>query len=306
VTGDRQQVLIGVPAWRATQFLAETVRTILAQTYPNFVVLISIDGNDRATYEVCASFESDPRVKVVLQPKRLGWVRNTAFLHRAAIDLGADYCCIQPHDDLMEPQYVQALVEAMQERPAAAVVYTDIGVFGLAGGVAHQDSVTGPALLRLEDMIRRHYSAVAYRGLTRVSALSQVAPMSGNTALDFAADTIWMTRLATVGELIRLPQVLYRKRIHTDNTHLKWNRWGTTQKLAAWKEHCLGMLREALAVAPDTESAQHLLTLSRERFLQTGAKISPFGPIMENLRHVERKRLAAAFERDAAGMIARA
>ena len=277
---DRETVLVGVPAWRATEFLIDTVQAVLAQTFPNFVVLVSIDGNDAATFEACSLFARDPRVKIVLQPKRLGWVRNTAFLHHAAIDLGTSYCCIQPHDDLIHPRYLAALVEAMRERPSAAVTYTDIAAFGLASGFACQDSVAGPALQRVETIIRQHYSAVAYRGLTRVSALSQVAPMSGNAMSDFAADTIWMTRLATVGELIRVPQLLYRKRIHPHNTHLKWNRWGKAQKIAAWKEHCLGMLREAVAIELEEQAALQLLALSRERLLQTGPKISPFGAVI--------------------------
>jgi transposase len=117
-------------------------------------------------------------------------------------------------------------------------------------------------------LLNDHFNAVAFRGLTRVSALRAVEPMSGNPFEDFAADTVWMTRLATVGELVRVPYPLYRKRYHRGNTHKKWSVWPQNRQVAAWMRHCLDMLAETLKVASDPAAKTMLVATARDRLLR--------------------------------------
>jgi hypothetical protein len=122
-------------------------------------------------------------------------------------------------------------------------------------------------------LLRHHFGAVAYRGLTRTAVLKAVRPISGNPYFDFAADTVWMTRLAAAGELVRLPQVLYRKRLHPGSTHRQWFSWSRAQRTAAWTDHCLRMLAEAFAAVPDLASRVTLVDAARDRLAQMGRHI---------------------------------
>src|SRR5207247_2207458 len=127
------------------------------------------------------------------------------------------YACLQPHDDIMEETYLSSLLAVAEAAPQAAVVYSDIRAFGDGDNLIHQPSVIGSPLARLATLLIDHFNAVAFRGLTRVSALRAVEPISGNPFDDFAADTVWMARLATVGDLICVPRSLYRKRYPAGN-----------------------------------------------------------------------------------------
>jgi len=59
-------VSVLIPAYKAQAYLEETVRSVLAQTWPRIVIAIVDDGSPDGIYEVARPLES-PRLKVVRQ-----------------------------------------------------------------------------------------------------------------------------------------------------------------------------------------------------------------------------------------------
>jgi glycosyltransferase involved in cell wall biosynthesis len=289
-------VIVGVPVWRGATFVGETLRSILAQDGATFRVVISVDGADEASAAACEPFLADARVKLVVQSSRLGWVRNSAAVLGAAAAEGADYACIQPQDDIMEEDYLSSLVAVAEAAPHAAAVYSDIRAFGDKDFLLHQPSVIGSPLARLATLLIDHFNAIAFRGLTRMSALRAVEPISGNPSDDFAADTVWMARLATVGDLICVPRPLYRKRYHSGNTHGEWDCWPRERQIAAWTRHCLDMLAEALKTAKDAAARNLLVEASRVRLFRTGGTLMTFHNVMSALTAEERARVLLEFD----------
>jgi GT2 family glycosyltransferase len=255
-----------------------------------------VDGADETSAACCELFLRDPRVRLIIQPSHLGWVRNTAAVLEVAASEAAGYICIQPHDDIMEENYLSTLLGVAEASPQAAVVYTDIQAFGDLDIRIHQPSVTGAPLDRLATLLTHHFNAVAFRGLTRISALRAVEPISGNAFDDFAADTVWMTRLATVGELVCVAHPLYRKRYHPGNTHFAWNRWPRERQIAAWTRHCLDMLTEALKVAENGAQRNGLVEAARIRLFQSGDKPMMFHGVISTLSPKERAAIVSEFD----------
>ena len=291
---------VGIPVWRGgTTYVAETLRSVLNQRGIHFKVIVSIDGADPGSERVCQSFASDPRVQIVVQPRRLGWVKNTAAVLSAALE-GAEFVCVLPHDDWIEPDYLSTLLDTARKCSHASVVYSDLNAFGTMHGVTSQDSVTGTPIARQLALLRHHYNAVAYRGLVRAFALRSLPPMSGNDCADFACDTIWMARLARAGELVRVPEVLYHKRYAPTTTHAAWTNWPLEQKVAAWVQHCLDMLAEALTVARDVEDRQLLIEAARCRLMLSNTDLGPYSAEIKAMLSRQRWRMQAVFETDAA------
>ena len=289
-------VVVGVPVWRSAAFVDETLRSVLAQDGVALRVIISVDGADEASAAACEPFLRDPRVKLMVQPSRLGWVGNCATVLGAAAAETADYACLQPHDDIMDNTYLASLLAVAEATPKAAVVYSDIRGFGNLDMLIHQPSVVGSPVARMATLLTHHFNAVAFRGLTRVSALRAVKPISGNPFDDFAADTIWMARLASVGDLVCVPRSLYRKRYHGGNTHGAWEHWPRDRQIAAWMAHCLGMLVEAMTLATDAASRNVLVEAARVRLLQSGGTPMIFHRVLAALAPKERERLLSEFD----------
>jgi len=288
---------VGVPVWRGAAFVAETLESVLNQRGVRFKLFISIDGADADSERACLPFASDPRVRIVVQPGRLGWVKNTAAVLAGAGEQ-ADFVCVQPHDDWVEADYLATLLDAARDHPQAAVVFSDLSVFGTHEGVLSQESVTGTPIERQSVLLTRHFGAVAYRGLNRTSALKTVPPISGNKFGDFACDTVWMARLARAGDLIRVPQAIYHKRYLPGSTHAEWANWHKWQKGAAWIQHCLDMLAEALPVAASIEERRLLIEAARGRLWARHLHINYWG--IRDLPRTKRWGLRLAFEAGAA------
>jgi len=61
----------------AALLLPRLLDCILKQTYSNLDVLVSVDGPDPASVDACRPFLGDARVRMEVQPARLGWAGNT-------------------------------------------------------------------------------------------------------------------------------------------------------------------------------------------------------------------------------------
>jgi GT2 family glycosyltransferase len=298
----RAKINVGIPVWNAASFVGETLDSVLKQRDASFTIFISIDGSDLVSAKACRPFLADSRVRMTIQKQRLGWVRNSAAVLAAALADEADYACIQPHDDVLDEDYLAELLVAAESNPAAAVVYSDLLTFGYTGPecIISQPSVIGSSQERGLALLSEHYNAVAYRGLIRGSMLRKVPLISGNPFNNFAADTVWMARLARVGDLVRVPRVLYRKRYHAGNTHTRWSRWRTGYKIGAWTRHCLDMLAETLAGAPDPASRRLLHAAARERLAPETAAVGPYQALLLSMSPTRKKRMIRRFEMAAA------
>ena len=249
---------LAVPAWRSAEFIAETLDSALAQRRMEVVVTIGVDGPDAATVAACEPYLADPRVRLIVRPKRLGWGGNTAATLAETVARGVDYAAILPHDDILKRGYLAALLAAHQAHPGAAIVYSDIRMFGTRNRRLSKPSVCGPPVARLEEMLLRHFNAIPFRGLMPRRVLRKALPMAGNDFDDFAADVVWLARLARFGDLIRVPRPLYRKRAHPGSTYTLWLQSPREEQLRARLAHCRHMAAEAFAVASDELEWQRL------------------------------------------------
>ena len=208
-----------IPAWNATDFLAETLAACAAQDVPGLRILVSVDGADRATAAACEPFLADPRFACVVQDRRLGWVGNTNALIAA---VATEHFAIMPHDDLPAPDWLAALHEVLDAHPRAVCAYADLEGFGTQEITFAQPEITGGPIARRLETLLQHYACVPYRGLFRLPDPARRPFLPTGLPGDIAADTAWLMELACQGELRRVPRVLVRKRYHPANTHGGW------------------------------------------------------------------------------------
>ncbi len=238
-------VTVGVPVYRGTAFITETLRSIQQQTHQNLRVIISMDGPDPDSEQLCRGFLSDARFELVVQPERLGWVGNVNWLMAQA---ATPFWYLNPQDDLVDPRYVETLLDEAQRMPEAAVIYSDIAAFGTLNPTITQSSITGSPFARQFTLLHEHHSAVAFRGLTRIQALLLSGPIRANEIESFSSDTTWMAAMARWGDLQRVPMALYHKRYHPNNEHVSWLAWPPEKLRKAWMVHCVNMLEQAMLV----------------------------------------------------------
>ena len=118
-------VSVIVPAYRVERFVAETLRSVQAQTMRDWECLIVDDGSDDETAGVVAGFvAADSRMRLVRQANLgLSEARNTGL--RCATP-GVPYVAFLDSDDLWCEDALERLVEALESDPNA------VGAFGYA------------------------------------------------------------------------------------------------------------------------------------------------------------------------------
>jgi teichuronic acid biosynthesis glycosyltransferase TuaG len=95
-----QTALISIimPVYNAGKYIKEAIRSVTAQTYNNWELLIVNDGSTDASEEIIQSF-SDPRIKYFSQPnKGVSAARNLALKNMK----GAFFCFLDADDVLPE------------------------------------------------------------------------------------------------------------------------------------------------------------------------------------------------------------
>jgi glycosyltransferase involved in cell wall biosynthesis len=243
---DDQRVTACVPAYRSGAFIQRTLDSLAAQTYASLDVVVSDDCSDDDTGARCAAMASrDSRFKVVRQTQRLGWVGNVNFL-LAQVD--SPFVFIMPHDDWLEPTYVERLVAGLIASPGAVLAYADSEEWRLNQG----DSITCFPASPLGDtpqrrgarFIRFEYGCwLPYRGLIRTAVLKRVGGLRRHRRGEVYADIDWLLALALEGAFVRQPEVLYHKEYQQTSLTYQWILDHRAMLAALWA--CMGRVSES-------------------------------------------------------------
>ena len=70
------RVSVVVPAFQNAPFIRATVASVLAQTYPDFELVIADHGSSDGTWEILQELAADPRVRLLRTSAGGGAVRN--------------------------------------------------------------------------------------------------------------------------------------------------------------------------------------------------------------------------------------
>lgn len=112
-------VSIIMPSYNTGRFLAESIRSVLAQTYDNWELIVVDDCSTDDTDAVVAGF-TDPRIRYFKNEKNSGAAQSR---NRALREAKGRWIAFLDSDDLWEPEKLALQVEFM-ERGGYAFSYT--------------------------------------------------------------------------------------------------------------------------------------------------------------------------------------
>ncbi|MGE0132674.1 MAG: glycosyltransferase family 2 protein [Blastocatellales bacterium] len=119
----KPKVSVVIPAYNAEKYLAETVRSVLDQTYGDYEVIVVDDGSSDGTLEVAKSFQS--RIQVFAKPNGgPASARNLAIKNSRG-----DYIAFLDSDDLWMNDKLGQQVALLEENPAVGLVYGEALMF---------------------------------------------------------------------------------------------------------------------------------------------------------------------------------
>ncbi len=112
------RVSVCVPAYRAERFLADTIESVLAQSFEDWEMVVLDNASPDRTGEIARSYD-DPRIRVERNPETIPLAENW----RAVVDRArAPYLKVLCADDVIGPDCLAREVEVLDRRPEVAIV----------------------------------------------------------------------------------------------------------------------------------------------------------------------------------------
>ncbi|GJD51501.1 Undecaprenyl-phosphate 4-deoxy-4-formamido-L-arabinose transferase [Methylobacterium crusticola] len=204
------KVSVAMPVFNGGDYFALALDSVLAQTYPNFEILVVDDGSadpDEVARIVAAA--DSPRIRLFRQPNGgVASAMNTAVRH-----MEGDFLCWLSHDDLYEPHKLasQVAFHAALGCPDAALCsgYRIIG----PGGEVIQEVALDPGPPRRAPLLTLMMGYInGCTVLIPARILRGCGPF--DTRLRYTQDYDMWNRIAQATDFFLQPERLVRYRVH--------------------------------------------------------------------------------------------
>jgi glycosyltransferase involved in cell wall biosynthesis len=130
-------ISVVIPACNQARFVAEAVRSALAQTHPDVEVIVVNDGSTDQTAAVLSEFATHPQVRILTQASAgLPAARN-----RGLSRSGGQFVCFMDADDYLERDHLERLAAPLLRDAAVGFSYCDVQQIDEHGAPAGDYSV---------------------------------------------------------------------------------------------------------------------------------------------------------------------
>ena len=199
---------IVIPVYNAADYVAETVRSALADPQVSEVVVVD-DGSTDATAKVLASLVpgSQSRLRVVQQTNSGPGAARNAGLRLAT----TKYVGFVDADDMLLPGWGAAVVRAL--RAGAAIAVTDAEVIDPSGAVVarYYDECVFPAGNQQEAILRSNF-LLSTAAVDRALALAAGGFDERRSRIGVEDWDLWMRIILQGGHVSFVPRILSRYR----------------------------------------------------------------------------------------------
>lgn len=250
------RLTFGIPVYNGEKYLPEALRSVQEQDVEDLEILVSDNGSDDATQEICEeAAAADPRVRYLRYPTN----RGGAWNYRNVVDRArSPLFSWQAADDVKLPGFARRCIEALDDAgprtpfacPRTQLIGADGAVFedlqdedlGLGAPTPHE---------RVHNLYVSQASHVMY-GVVRMNALRSsrgLKPMVGD-------DMVLLTELLLQGPMALVDERLFHQRRHSEQfsqqgeNQVKWHAPDGNVRFAFPQTRLDLELYRAVAIAP--------------------------------------------------------
>ncbi len=203
-------VSVVIGTYNGAHFLKEQLRSVLTQTYTHLEILTIDDGSTDGTVDMLREYAAlDPRIRVVVNERNLGFIRN--FEKGCRLSTG-HWIALCDQDDYWMPDKVEKMVAAIGQHP---MVYCDSELCGedlqplgkRISDLVHYQSFDDCRQLCVFSRMYGHATLITRELFDKASPFLEEVPHDG-----------WLAFHATLyGGVSYLPEVLVKYRQHAGN-----------------------------------------------------------------------------------------
>lgn len=224
MTSNKPRVSIGMPVFNGERYLAQSLESMLSQTFSDFELIISDNGSQDGTEEICRHYAAkDKRIRYFRQETNRGaaWNHNTVFRLTSG-----EYFKWHCHDDLCDATFLEKCIAVLDREPSVVLCYSQFARIDDQGklietkmlgwdpiGSSPVSGLVSPGE-RFRTLIYRRNACEEIYGLMRRWVAEETQLIGGYTQ----SDDNFLAELALRGEFHEIPELLLRYRLHPEKS----------------------------------------------------------------------------------------
>jgi glycosyltransferase involved in cell wall biosynthesis len=223
-SGAEPRVSIAVPAYNCERYIAQSLDSLLGQTYSDFELVISDNASTDGTEAICRGYAArDRRVRYVRRDSNIGGPGN--FRYVFALCRGA-YHKWSTADDYWDHTFLEKAVAVLDARSDVVLCYSQTRLIDAEGRSLseYEDNLElqdESPRARFNELYRRIGLCNAHLGLIRRGAMERTRLIGA----EFNSDTHFLAELALYGKFSVIPEFLFFRRLHEHSS--SWKRGDT-------------------------------------------------------------------------------
>ncbi len=253
------EITLGLLVYNGDRYVAQTIESLLSQTYGDFELVISDNASTDGTEELCRSFAGrDKRISYIRQSQNIGAMRNFNYLASLAESRYFKWCAA---DDLLEPTFLASCIEFLESNPAYVLCHSSTKTIGFDGRELPNDIIqpsgaservpngmqdTYPPWQRFRDVLLGSTAVMDLWGVIRTKPLLDTGLLRAHVGYE----KVMMAGLSLRGRFAELPQRLFSYRIHpesassriSEDERREWSNPGTEAAAYPRLQYLLGYL----------------------------------------------------------------
>ena len=206
-------VSVLMTTYNGEKYIAETIRSVLAQTYADFEFIIVDDCSTDSTADIVSSFK-DSRIKLICNPRNLG----ISGASNAGLDAcRGKYIVRHDHDDISLPDRFAKQVAFMDANPDIGASGTWYAEFGGRNRVKR--NVSNPdelAVKLLRGCYIQHPTSIISKDVLDKYSIRYRENLK--VANDYC---LWLDILGRA-KVANIPEILFKYRIHKTQTGMRY------------------------------------------------------------------------------------
>lgn len=199
-----------MPVYNVERYVASAIESILTQTFRDFELIVIDDGSRDGTAAIVKRYvHQDPRIRFAKQPN----AGITKTLNTMLGQARAPYLARMDGDDISLPERFERQLRFLQEHPDHVLVGCQCLLIDPDGRPICLKRNTEPAHEQIEDLLlHQDWPLVHPAVMMRSDAVARIGGYNEQHRVN--EDHELFLRLAEVGKLANLPEVLFQYRQH--------------------------------------------------------------------------------------------
>ncbi len=212
-----------LPVRNGDSYIAQAIESVLAQTYPEFDLIILENKSTDRTLEIVSSY-TDSRIKVIPAVTPLNIEENWG---RIVDQTTNEYITFIGHDDLLYPEFLAEMAALIISEPQASLYQAQYEEIDQSGNPIHHPAIvpykeTASQFLAAYRALKNREEVCGTGYVTRVEDYRRIGGIPAFPGLLYADFVLWY-RLTELSYKVCSPKTLAGYRVHSQGMHLLAN-----------------------------------------------------------------------------------